>query len=111
MNWGADGGVRWNDTFDRFMHGLRAVHTYLGKGKEKEGDVRLVVVVERAERPIPELMVPLTRLAELVRLSLSSMAELTFFGRPESTFASYLSQKPHGRPYDDRWARLPTVFL
>ena len=66
MNWGADDGVRWNDIFDGFMHGLRAVHAYLGKRKEKEGDVRLVIVVERAERLIPELMVPLTRLTELV---------------------------------------------
>jgi len=28
----------------------------MGGGKEKEGDMRLVVVVERAERLIPELM-------------------------------------------------------
>ena len=79
VNWGADNGVRWNDTFDGFMHGLRAVHAYLGEGKEKEGGVRLVIVVERAERLIPELMVPLTRLAELVSSSLSLMAQLTFF--------------------------------
>ena len=68
MNWGADNGVRWNDTFDGFVHGLRAVHAYLGKGKEKDADLRLVVVVERAERLIPEFMVPLTRLAELVAI-------------------------------------------
>ena len=40
----------WNDTFDGFVRGLRAVHVYLRKGKEKDGDVRLVVVAERAER-------------------------------------------------------------
>ena len=79
LNWGADNGVRYNDTFDGFVHGLRAVHAYLGQGKEKEGDVRLVIVVERAERLIPELMVPLTRLAELVSSSLSLLAQLTFF--------------------------------
>ena len=50
VNWGADDGVRWNDTLDGFMRGLRAVHAYLDKGKEKDGDVRLVVVVERSER-------------------------------------------------------------
>ncbi|KIJ93700.1 hypothetical protein K443DRAFT_684291 [Laccaria amethystina LaAM-08-1] len=70
VNWGVDNEVRWNDTFDGFVHGLRAVHAYLGKGKEEEGDMRLVVVVERAERLIPELMVPLTRLAELARVDL-----------------------------------------
>ena len=79
VNWGPDNGVRWNDTFDGFVHGLRAVHAYLGKGKENEGDVRLVIVVERAERLIPELMVPLTRLAELVSSSLSLLAQLTLF--------------------------------
>ena len=79
VNWGADNGVRWNDTFDGFMHGLRTVHVYLGEGKEKEGGVRLVIVVERAERLIPELMVPLTRLAELVSSSFSLLAQLTLF--------------------------------
>jgi len=67
VNWGVGKGVRWNDTFDGFVHGLRAVHVALGKGKEKEGDARLVIVGECAEKLIPELMVPLTRLAELVR--------------------------------------------
>jgi origin recognition complex subunit 5 len=56
--------MRWNDTFGGFLHGLPAVHAYLGTGKE--GDVRLVIVVGHAERLIPELMVPLTRLPELV---------------------------------------------
>ena len=81
--------MRWNDTFDGFVHGLRAVHAYLGKGKVKEGDVRLVLLVERVERLILELMVPLVRLAELMSLSLSLLAQLTLlFGSPESTFAS-----------------------
>jgi len=57
--------VRWGDTFDGFVHGLHAVHAYLGK-REKEGDMRLVIAMECAERLIPELMVLLTRLAELV---------------------------------------------
>ena len=78
-NWGADNGVRWNDAFYGLVHGLRAVHAYLGKGKEKEAHLRLVVVVERAERLILEFIVPLTRLAELVRSSLSLLAQLTFF--------------------------------
>ncbi|EDR02087.1 uncharacterized protein LACBIDRAFT_332711 [Laccaria bicolor S238N-H82] len=38
---------------------LRAVHNaYSAKQKQKEGDVRLVIVVKCAERPISELMVP-----------------------------------------------------
>jgi origin recognition complex subunit 5 len=85
--------LRWNENLDTFLHGLRAAHAYLckqavsesgdgkgkGKGKAKErttdGDegcdnVRFVIVVERPERlkeVHPELMVPFTRLAELVR--------------------------------------------
>lgn len=85
-----DVDVRWNENLDTFLHGLRACHKYLSrrfadnentsgkeKGKQREGiddqtvDVRLVVVVERAERlkeDYPDLLVPFTRLAELVRL-------------------------------------------
>src|SRR6266511_918580 len=69
--WAADGDanvVRWNENLDTFVHGLRAAHKYLceqagllvdggqdkEKGKSKEDDdydnVRLVIVVERAER-------------------------------------------------------------
>ena len=63
-------GVQIMGPFDGFVHGLRAFHAYLGKGREKEGDVRrLAVVVERAERLILELMVPLMRLAEPVSSS------------------------------------------
>jgi len=88
-NWGA--GERYNENVDAFVHGLRAVSAELsasgkgkGKGKEQEGmgeEVRLVIMVERAERlkdNLPDLVVPLTRLAELVScfhrvlLSLSS---------------------------------------
>jgi origin recognition complex subunit 5 len=64
LNWGADKGMRWNNTFGGFLHGLLAVHAYLGTGKE--GDVRPVIVVEHAEKLIPELMAPLMRLPELV---------------------------------------------
>jgi len=61
--------------------------------KEKEGDVRLVIVVECAQRLILELMV---QLAELVSSSLLFMMLLTF-NRPKLTFALYLAQRPHGR--------------
>ena len=79
--------ARWNENVDTFIHGLRAVHGYLcrqhgitrgkGKGKANQHDstsenIRLVIVIERAERlreTNPDLVVPLTRLAEMVRLS------------------------------------------
>ncbi|KAG6914474.1 hypothetical protein DXG01_017051 [Tephrocybe rancida] len=85
-NWGLEGHTqRFNEHFDSFIHGLRAVNVHLrdkvdgkGKGKEKmrpkSEDVRLVIVVERAERlkeTLPDLLVPLTRLAELTQLDLS----------------------------------------
>lgn len=87
-NWSIDGdGPRWNENFDGFIHGLRALCAHLrdekavkgGKGKQKQkerdlgdmdGKVRLVIAIERAERlkdGLPDLLVPLTRLAELVR--------------------------------------------
>lgn len=92
-NWsGEGGGERWNESIDGFLHGLRAIYAEMskgkasqnvggnGKGKQKEtivdgnihwgGDSRMVLVVEKAERlkeTLPDLMVPLTRLAELVR--------------------------------------------
>lgn len=89
-NWtgprGAD-GERFNESLDAFLHGLHAVKRSLlldardgqlnGKGKRRDvehwpnsQDYRLVIVIERAERlkeSMPDLMVPLTRLAELVR--------------------------------------------
>lgn len=88
-NWpgGTGGGVRYNDSLDGFLHGLRALETQLrgdenevqssprkGRGKSRANNVaakavKMVLVVDRAERlkeTLPELMVPLTRLAELV---------------------------------------------
>lgn len=84
-NWNIeDDGPRWNENFDGFIHGLHALCAYLqdekarkkGKGKQKQksteyegDDVRLIIAIEKAERlkdNLPELLVPLTRLAELV---------------------------------------------
>lgn len=88
-NWpgGAVGGVRYNDSLDGFLHGLRALQTQLsgdetevsslrkGKGRAQQQNgvktVKMVLVVDRAERlkeSLPDLLVPLTRLAELVSL-------------------------------------------
>jgi len=87
-NWpgGTVGGMRYNDSVDGFLHGLRALETQLrgdenevqssprkGRGKTRAKNVakavKMVLVVDRAERlkeSLPELLVPLTRLAELV---------------------------------------------
>ena len=86
-NWpgGTAGGARYNDSLDGFLHGLRALQVQLrgdetevqsprkrrGKAREqnKAKAVKMVLVVDRAERlkeALPGLLVPLTRLAELV---------------------------------------------
>jgi origin recognition complex subunit 5 len=76
--WRGDDDQKWNENLDAFIHGLKAVsaHRVSGKGKGKQTDTsdnsQLVIVVERAERlqdQIPDLVVPLTRLTELVRRS------------------------------------------
>lgn len=88
-NWSADGDMpRWNESLDGFMHGLRAIRAHLGNagreikqgGKSKakanqtvESDIRIVVVIERAERlseTLPDMIVSLSRLAELVSSSI-----------------------------------------
>lgn len=91
-NWpGTIGTARYNDSLDGFLHGLRALQAQLfgdetevqlpreGRGKTRKQNVakavKMVLVVDRAERlkdSLPELLVPLTRLAELVsRLQLA----------------------------------------
>jgi len=98
--------LRWNENLDAFLHGLRAAHAYLckqavsgsgegngkrkGKGKAKErttdggecDNVRFVIVVERPERlkeDHPQLMVPFTRLAELVRFFSIGPCKISLF--------------------------------
>ena len=85
-NWpGGFAGVRYNDTLDGFLHGLRALHAQLRDDeagriphtsklearvqKDTDKAVKMILIIERAERikeSLPELLVPLTRLAELV---------------------------------------------
>jgi origin recognition complex subunit 5 len=94
-NWpgGTAGGARYNDSLDGFLHGLSALQAQLGgdenevqsprkgRGKAREQNkakaVKMVLVVDRAERlreSLPGLLVPLTRLAELVsRLRLACL--------------------------------------
>lgn len=86
-NWGAPSALhnqRFNESFDAFAHGLRAIHSSLqtemartamtDKGKApdhqpRDRETRLIICIERAERlkeSMPDLLTPLTRLAELV---------------------------------------------
>lgn len=70
------GDQRWNDSFDRFIHGLRAISAERSKrptaktrGQNEQATPRIVIVIERAEslkEYLPDLLVPLSRLAESV---------------------------------------------
>jgi len=80
--WPGEDRVRYNDSIDSFLHGLRRLSAGLGtipgdakgKGKGKattssSQEPTMVIMIERAERLcecLSELVVPLTRLAELV---------------------------------------------
>ncbi len=88
-NWSGPSGSsdqRYNDSFDAFVHGLQALRSTLGsdtrpipvngKGKTKvassdEIEFRMLLVIEQAEKlkeQLPDLVVPLVRLRELVSL-------------------------------------------
>lgn len=54
-SFGSEG--KWNENLDAFLHGLRAVT----KGR------KLVLFLEKPERLLSDLVIPLSRLAELVR--------------------------------------------
>ncbi|KAF9221234.1 small oligopeptide transporter [Gyrodon lividus] len=85
--WPGDDTVRYNDGIDSFLHGLRRLRGELmggapsrGKGKGKavaslsEEDPTMVLLIERAERlyeSLPDLLIPLTRLAELSQVNIS----------------------------------------
>lgn len=115
-NWVPENDLRWNDNMDTFLHGLCAAHAYLGqqnmttangkgKGKETVNDVRLVIVVERVERlkeNLPDLVVPLTRLAELVCVVflLVSCCDGLPAHRQDSTWRSFLCRKSDGSIFD-----------
>lgn len=58
---------RWNDSWDSFLHGLRFLHS---KKREKSTrSIRFVIAIEQAHRlkeKLPDSIIPLTRLNELV---------------------------------------------
>lgn len=70
------GDKRWNDNFDGFIHGLRAISAERLKhpatktrGQNAQSTPKIAIVIERAEilkEHLPDLLVPLTRLAETV---------------------------------------------
>ncbi|KAH9006447.1 putative origin recognition complex, subunit 5-like protein [Lactarius hatsudake] len=91
-NWpGGFTGVRYNDSLDGFLHGLRVLHAQLGddnagrtpqrsrlkvKAQVQKNTVKMVLIIERAERikdSLPELLVPLTRLAELSKVDIHTI--------------------------------------
>lgn len=72
----------WGDSFDGFLHALRTVHSELvnedvGSSRPRNGTlehrrkaIKFVLVFDRAERlrdNLPDLIVPLSRLGELVK--------------------------------------------
>jgi origin recognition complex subunit 5 len=71
MNWpySDDAAVRWNDSFDGFLAGLRAISAKY-RSKRASEPPRLVVLIENAERlkdNVSAIFQPLTNLQELVR--------------------------------------------
>lgn len=75
-------GNRYNENFDAFLHGIRALHKSLLRKMAVEAgepELKIIFVIERAERlkeTMPDLMVPLTRFAELVSSSICSLLKL-----------------------------------
>jgi hypothetical protein len=96
--WPGDDSQRYNESIDSFLHGLRRLRLERtgdpskrkGKGKakavasENERDPSMVILIERAERlseGLPELIVPLSRLGELVSRLVSLSSASLFEGK------------------------------
>jgi origin recognition complex subunit 5 len=61
---------RYNDSFDAFLHGLKDVNTHLSKESQRPAKMALIVEnPERLKEAMPEVLVPLTRLRELVSIT------------------------------------------
>ncbi|KAF9648347.1 hypothetical protein BDM02DRAFT_3240307 [Thelephora ganbajun] len=75
------GDQRWNENFDGFIHGLRAISVERSKsstaktrGQTTQSTPKMAIVIERAEslkEYLPDLLVPLSRLAESTKLNLT----------------------------------------
>jgi origin recognition complex subunit 5 len=82
------GDQRWNDNFDGFIHGLKAVSVERSKcsttktrGQDVQLAPKIAIVIERAEslkEYLPDLLVPLSRLAESVSPICSRVAIVAY---------------------------------
>ncbi|KAK0452979.1 origin recognition complex subunit 5 C-terminus-domain-containing protein [Desarmillaria tabescens] len=75
-NWsGPNDTGHYNESLDAFLRGLKTLYSFLHHSNSNLSQVtRFVIVVERAERlkdRLPDLVVPLTRLAEMARIDLA----------------------------------------
>ena len=121
-NWpGGSAGVRYNDSLDGFLHGLRVLHAQLSdseagptshrsrlKTRTQKNTVKMVLIIERAERikeSLPELLVPLTRLAELVRRLITNLLLIKRYSSQRSIYTLYSSLNPPGERSNPRWVR------
>jgi len=83
------GDQRWNDNFDGFIHGLREISaersehsTAKPRGQNTHSTPKIAIVIERAEilkEYLPDLLVPLSRLAESVSRNWASYTQWLFF--------------------------------
>lgn len=137
-NWQNQTGTesrRFNENFDAFVHGIQAIHADTsspasklngigkGKGKAKEPTsrrLRMVLVIERAERlkdNLPELLVPLTKLAELVSLKFRSLTNMLQSAQPSLNWTSPLCSYPkcngkiYVHPSEHRPSRTISTYL
>ena len=121
-NWpGGSAGVRYNDSLDGFLHGLRVLHAQLSdneagptshrsrlKARTQKNTVKMVLIIERAERikeSLPELLVPLTRLAELVRRLTTDLLLNKRYSSQRWIYTLYSSLNPPGERSNLRWVR------
>jgi len=82
------GDQRWNDNFDGFIHGLKAIagehskrSTAKTRGQTAQSIPKIAIVIERAEslkEYLPDLLVPLSRLAESVSRICSRTAIIAY---------------------------------
>ncbi|KAG0697046.1 OPT oligopeptide transporter protein-domain-containing protein [Suillus ampliporus] len=82
QNWPDEDGKRYNDNIDSFLHGLRNLRNTFwegqgkGKGRAVDEEPTMVLLIERSERlkdNLPDLVVPLTRLAELSQVRITTI--------------------------------------
>ncbi|KAG7440099.1 uncharacterized protein BT62DRAFT_976133 [Guyanagaster necrorhizus] len=75
-NWsGPNDTRRYNESLDAFLRGLKTLYSFLHHSDSNLPRVtRFVIVIERVERlkdRLPDLIVPLTRLAEMTRIDVT----------------------------------------